>query len=61
MLVEIIVSRAAYPIVGAVVDLPESVAQGLIDSGLAKLADKKPAKKTTKAVKPTEKPLADEE
>lgn len=59
MFVEIIVSRRAYPNVGDVVDLPDSVANQLIESGLAKLADKKPAKKPT-TTKPAVKPTKDE-
>jgi len=49
MWVKIIVARAAYPIVGAVIELPDVTAQQLIDGNLAKetkAPDKKPARTT---------------
>lgn len=61
MWVEIIVAKGNY-LLGAVINIPESIAQGLVDSGLAKPSDGKPKTKAkkkdkvieTKKVEPTE-------
>ena len=57
MWVEIIVARAAYPIVGAVINPPDVICQQLIDGKLAKEV-KAPGKKpvtTSKTTKPDDK------
>lgn len=56
MKVKIIVSRAAYPIVGAVIDIPEVICKQLVTSGLAVYVDDKPKKKTSKKNKDEMKP-----
>lgn len=51
MWVEIVVARSAYPIVGAVIDIPESIGKKLVDSGLAILSDGKQKTETKKQEK----------
>ena len=51
MWVEIIVARAAYPIVGAVINPPDVIGQQLLDGKLAKEASE-PSKKSARASRP---------
>lgn len=48
MRIEIIASRTRHPIIGEVFEFEESLAQRLVDNGLAKLTDKKVTKKVSK-------------